>query len=142
MKDIHSEISRLAERHRLADVYAFGSRAKEIVVLLHEGEAGRSSASSDVDIGVRPLSGVRLSPREIVNIAIELEDLLEVNRVDLVVLPQAEPFLALDIVKGETLYTRDPIDQARYELLVFRRASDLLPLKKERIEMILGGANR
>ena len=86
--------------------------------------------------------GVRLSPHEIVDITIELEDLLGVRRVDVVLLPQAEPFLALDIIRGELLYAQNPLDQARYELFVLRRASDSLPLKKERIEMILGEEKR
>jgi hypothetical protein len=67
----------------------------------------------------------------------ELEDLFEVGRVDLVLLPEADPYVALDVIRGELLYTRDPDRQARYELYVLRRAGDLLPFKKERMRMIL-----
>lgn len=60
-----------------------------------------------------------------------LEDLLQVGRIDLILLPEADPFLALDIIKGELLYTDDPDQQARHELFVLRRAGDLLPFKKD-----------
>ena len=66
-----------------------------------------------------------------------MEDLFDVERVDLVLLPEADPFLALDIIRGELLYTRDPNQQARYELYVLRRAGDLLPFQKIRTRMIL-----
>jgi predicted nucleotidyltransferase len=137
-KNMNSELSQLAQRYHLAEVYVFGSRSQEIADVIRKNGPCRKS-SSDVDIGIRPLPGFLLSPREIVNVAIELEDLFSVERVDIVVLPQAEPFLALDIIRGELLYARDSLDQARYELFVLRRAGDLLPFKKERIEMILGG---
>ncbi len=45
-------------------------------------------------------------------------------------LPGADPFLALNVIRGELIYTEDFTDQARYELYVLRRAGDLLPLKK------------
>jgi len=45
--------------------------------------------------------------------------------------------IALDIIRGEILYTNDPDRQARYELFVLRRAADLLPFKKQRTRMIL-----
>ena len=76
------------------------------------------------------------------NLAVGLEELFGVNRVDLVLLPDAEPFLALDIIRGELLYADDPLDQAYYELFVIRRAGDLLPFKRERIDLILRGVAR
>jgi hypothetical protein len=42
----------------------------------------------------------------------ELEDLLEVNRVDLVILPEADPFLALEVIRGELLYSEELDRQA------------------------------
>jgi hypothetical protein len=40
-KDNEGELSRLARSHRLADVYVFGSRSKEIAALIRNGEAGK-----------------------------------------------------------------------------------------------------
>ena len=70
-------------------------------------------------------------------LTMDLEDLFHVDRLDLVLLPEADPYLALDIIRGELLYTIDPDAQARYELFVLRRAGDLLAFKKERTRMIL-----
>lgn len=74
--------------------------------------------------------------------AIKLEDLLEVNRVDLVVLQEAEPFLALDVIRGEIIYCSDPLSQAEYELYVLRRAADLAPFERQRRQMVLYGKTR
>ncbi len=136
------KLSELAGAYRLADIYAFGSRAAEISLLIWENKAMQDISSADVDIGVRPKQGLRLSLRDTVNLTLELEDLFEANRVDLVLLPDSEPFLALDIIRGELLYTEDPVDQAYFELFVLRRAGDLLPFKRERIDRILQGAGR
>lgn len=137
-----ARLSELARTYRLADIYAFGSRAGEIAAMIRTGRALKRRSSSDLDIGIRPKKGHRLSPRDVIDLTIELEDLFGVSRVDLVLLPGAEPFLAWDIIKGELLYTEDPLDQAYFELFVLRRASDLLPFKRERIEMILRGPAR
>ena len=133
-------LSELARAYRLADIYVFGSQASEIAAMIKNGRAIKPASTSDVDIGVRPKQGPRLSTQDLVKLAVKLEDLFEVNRVDLVLLPDAEPFLALDIIRGELLYTDDPLDQAYYELFVLRRAGDLLPFKRERIDLIFQGA--
>jgi hypothetical protein len=75
-----------------------------------------------------------------VNLTLKLEDLFGANRVDLLLLPDSEPFLALDIIWGELLSTEEPVDQAYFELFVLRRVGDLLPFKRERINRILRGA--
>jgi uncharacterized protein len=166
------DLTPVARRFRIADVYAFGSRAREIAARLRgedrdvqtQGLAGHDASrhgsaprdvqtqnlaardalaqDSDVDIGVRPVRGTRFTVEDRVCLAMELEDLFEAKRVDLVVLPDADPFLALDVIRGELLYTEDPDDQARYELYVLRRAGDLAPFKKARMQMILEGHGR
>ena len=135
-------LSELAEAYGLADIYGFGSRAAEIAAFIKNGRTIKDASSSDVDIGVRPKRGSRLSTRDLVNLAVGLEELFGVNRVDLVLLPDAEPFLALDIIRGELLYADDPLDQAYYELFVIRRAGYLLPFKRELIDLILRGVAR
>ena len=60
-------------------------------------------------------------------------------RVDLVVLPEASPFLALDIVTGELLLARDPDREAEYQLFVLRRAGDLAPFERARRALVLEG---
>lgn len=55
-----------------------------------------------MDIGVRPLHNVRMTAKDRVKLAVALEDLLDVDRFDLVFLPEADPFLALHIIKRRT----------------------------------------
>ncbi len=135
-------LSELARRYNLADIHAFGSRGREVAALIKRGRAIKRASTSDVDVGVRPKRGARLSARDLANLTAEMEDLFAVSKIDLVLVPASEPFLALDIVRGELLYTEDPLDQAYFELFVLRRAGDLLPFKRERIDMILRGEAR
>jgi len=73
-----------------------------------------------------------------VRLAIALEDLLGVGRVDLVCLPEVDPFLAANVVRGERLYAREEYEADEYDLYVLRRAGDLAPLERERMALILG----
>jgi predicted nucleotidyltransferase len=124
-------------KHNIVDLYVFGSRSREIAERVR-GEAIQSAPStSDVDIGVLPREVSQFGPLERVSLSIDLEDLFDAPRVDLIVLPEADPFLALDVIRGELLFTDDADRQARYELFVLRRAGDLMPFKKQRIRMIL-----
>ncbi|MDE2059919.1 MAG: hypothetical protein KGL31_05595 [candidate division NC10 bacterium] len=135
-------LKEISARYHLGAVYAFGSRATEVAGRVR-GEAGSSPLlESDVDIGVQPLPGYRLTAQERVRLSIELEDLLEVTRVDLVVLSEADPFLALDVIRGELLWCADTDVQAEDELYVLRRAGDLAPYARERWHLILSGETR
>lgn len=133
-------LERIARRYGLADIYVFGSRADEIASRVRGGPARpvTGPGAADVDIGVRPLPGGRLDARQRVRITLELEDLFDAGRVDLVVLPEAGPFLARDIVAGELLHCADRHDQCEYELYVLRRAGDLAPFERERRAQVLG----
>lgn len=135
---IKDEIIVLCLRHRVRDLYLFGSRAHEISAIVHGQSLSEKHGSSDIDVGIFPQDIQDWSPRQKVNFTIELEDLLQAGQIDLVLLPEADPFLALDIIRGELVYTADPDQQARYELYVLRRAEDLLPFKKAKIRMLLG----
>ena len=127
----------LADRFGLDAIYLFGSRAKEVSAFLRSKRRLDSAARSDVDVGVMPAPGQRLSVRDKVRLAIALEEMWDVNQVDLVVLPQASPFLAVDIVAGERVYTRDAYTMDEYELYVLRRAGDLEPFERERRRRLL-----
>lgn len=41
-------------------------------------------------------------------------------------IPGAAPFLALDIIRGDLLYSRNQDEQVEFELYVLRRAGDLV----------------
>ena len=136
MNPRRQQLGDIARRFGLSAIYAFGSRAQELAA--HGRGADLPRANSDADMGVQPARGRRLSTPERSCLATELEDLLGVVRVDLVVLTEAEPFLALDVVRGELLYCVDPDTQAEEELYVLRRAGDLAPHERERRRLILG----
>lgn len=93
--------------------------------------------SSDADLAVQTNLYYPMNARERVEFALAVEDLLEVPRVDLVILDECDAFLALDVIRGELLYAEDPDAQAREELFILRRAADLAPFERERINTLL-----
>jgi predicted nucleotidyltransferase len=125
MNKIKEEIAGIAFRFGLQIIYVFGSRAKEALDLFDGRIEQFSSMPSDLDIGVKPEKP--LTGEEKVKIAILFEDLFDVSRVDLIVLPEAPVPLALEIVTGEILYMQDSSYEAEYQLYIMRLAADLLP---------------
>jgi predicted nucleotidyltransferase len=132
----------LADQYRLASIYVFGSRADEVANRIQGKAAAVSALQSDVDIGIQPEKGARLSAEDRVVLTLALEALFGARRVDLVILPEADAFLALDIIRGEILYCRDFDQQAEDELYVLRRAGDLSYFQRERIRTILDEGGR
>jgi predicted nucleotidyltransferase len=137
MKNLGSGLEQIARRFGVKEVYAFGSRAKELSARLRGESPCATYPESDFDIGVRIGPGAALSPSERAQLSIEIEDLLDACRVDLVIIDEANAFLAVEIVRGELLYAEDLDRQARYELYLLGQAGDLIPFKQERIRMIL-----
>ncbi len=136
MPGIKEKISQMAAKYGLQIIYAFGSRAKEVLEAVEGRIETLSSSPSDLDIGVKPER--RLTIEEKVEIAIFFEDLFDLPRVDVVVLPEAPVSLAVEIVTGEILYAGDSTYEAEYQLYIMRRAADLLPYEREKQKMILG----
>ena len=137
MTDLQGELARICREYGIADLYVFGSRAAEIAALVRNEAVEETRPESDADFGVLPESEGIWLPEKTADLTAELEDLLDVPRVDLVFLPRADPFLALDIIRGELLYTSDADRQAEYELFVLRRADDIICLRKK-VEQELG----
>ena len=130
----------IAVRYNLTALYVFGSRAGEVARQFAGENVAPEQPGSDVDIAVRPAPGRRLSPRDRVRLVADLEDLLGVGRVDLVILSETDPFLALDVIRGALLYCADKDAEAEEELHVLRRAGDLAPYARERWKQTLAGA--
>jgi predicted nucleotidyltransferase len=131
-----SRLDEFCRNHGLDALYVFGSRAEEVRRRLDAGRLVPAASSSDVDIGILPPESVVLPVDRKVAIAAGLEDLFGVSRVDLVVLPEADSFLAVNVIRGERLYFRDAHRIDEYELFVLRRAGDLAPFERERLAMI------
>lgn len=135
MNKLQREIKRLANRYDLQLIYAFGSRAKEVFALIHGKKASLPPSSSDLDIGLK--SHRPLSVEEKVKIAVFLEDLFGVPRVDVVMLADAPVMLALEIVQGELLFAQDDRHEAEYQLYIMRRAAELAPFERMKKDLIL-----
>jgi predicted nucleotidyltransferase len=129
-------IEKLCEDFGIDILYAFGSRSKEVADLVANETLTLSRNSSDVDIGVRLMPGRKLGAKEKSLLSILLEDLFAATRVDLVILSDADPFLAANIIRGERLYAKDEYRADEYDLYIMRRAGDLVPLESERERLI------
>lgn len=137
------ELALICRQFPIDALYVFGSRAEEIAGRLGGADAVVGSPStSDLDIGLQTRPGQRLDAKQRVELSIRLEDLFDVSRVDLVVLEEAPPFLALAVIRGELIFCADPYRQAEFELYVLRRAADLAPFERRRREDILRGSSR
>ena len=111
------------EQPSVRALYLFGSR--------HEGDARRES---DLDLGVLYAAP---QPLETTLCLEESLDRVSPHRVALVDVSRAGAFLALAVVRGHRLFTRDALEADRFELYVLRRAGDLLPFERERRAMFL-----
>ena len=147
---LHTTLRDMLRRYQLTAVYVFGSRAQEIAARAAGAstragggpDADASAAptdhpDSDVDIGVQPLRHMRPSAEQRVRLALELEDLFSVARVDLVVLSEANAPLAAEVVRGELLACADLDEEAESQLYYLRRAGDLAPFYSEQFRDLL-----
>lgn len=131
------KIAQLCEKFGIEILYAFGSRAREVCAAV-EGVADLEESSlSDVDMAMKLLPDRKMSVREKVELAMNLEDLLGVGKVDLVLLSEADPFIAVNIIRGERLFSSDERCADEYDLYVLRRAGDLAPFEQLRIKSVL-----
>lgn len=136
MNKIKEQIRDIASRYSLQIIYAFGSRAKEALDLVEGRIEHFSPTPSDLDIGVKPERPFTVEEK--VKIVILFEDLFDVSRVDLIILPESPVSLALEIVTGEILYMQDSTYEAEYQLYIMRMAADLLPYERMKQRMIMG----
>ncbi|MBA4380162.1 MAG: hypothetical protein C0393_05730 [Anaerolinea sp.] len=133
--DVRKEIERLCREYDVNILYVFGSRAEEVQTLAEGHIPALAPSESDVDIAI--LTAAPLSLDQKVRFAQALEALLDVPRVDLVTLADADPFLAANAIRGLRLFAHDLYQADEYDLYMLRRAGDLVPLERERMALIL-----
>ncbi len=131
-------LQQLCARMQVATLYVFGSRARQVAAWLAGLPEDGGSPDSDLDLGVRARRGTIWSIEDKVRLAQSFEEFFGCARVDLVVLGEADPFLAVEIIRGERLWAADGYEADEYDLYVLRRAGDLAPLERERQALILG----
>jgi predicted nucleotidyltransferase len=137
MIEAAQRLEAICRKHGIAALWLFGSRAQEISDLLQGGPSVTTATGADLDVGVLPRRGRMDSPHDRVRFMAALEDLVGVGRVDLVVLPEARAFLALEVVKGHLVVDLDRDATAEFELYVLRRAGDLIEFERERRRSII-----
>jgi len=128
----------VSARYHLDAIYVFGSRAGEVAARVAGRPVAVDHARSDIDIGVLPARGALRDPWDRGGLVADLETLFDVPRVDVVILPEAPPFLALEVIRGERIYVADPDAEAHYELYVLRRAGDLAHFEQARRATLFG----
>ena len=137
-ENLHLGLEALAAEYKLLAMYVFGSRAEEVAARVSGSPVVAAHPDSDVDVGVDLLRGCGLNARDRVRITQRLETLLGARRVDLVILPEANAFLAADVVRGELLLAIDLDAEAEAQLYYLRRAADLAPLLHEQWRETVG----
>ena len=107
-----------------------------VVAAYHFGSTfeGTASSSSDVDVGV--LCTTRLTLDELIRLESRLDDAIP-QKVDLVDVRRAGPFVALDVIRGDRFFCRDEVAADEFDLYVLRRAGDLSYHERQRREMLL-----
>ncbi len=130
-------------------MYLFGSRADDGLAVLTSGPASLNvsraggdgdshAAGSDLDVGVL----LKDKDREdiLARLQVAFEDVFAPLRVDLVPLDRVDALFQYRAIDGHRVYAHDAEAIDRWELLVMRRAADLLPVQR-RIERDLFGVS-
>ncbi|MGH9382351.1 MAG: nucleotidyltransferase domain-containing protein [Thermoanaerobaculia bacterium] len=126
--DRRAQIERICREHDLLAAYLFGSRADGGLAYLDGSEPERNA--SDLDVGVvfrRP----DFDLRHLTLLQVAFEDLFVPFRVDVVPLQRVDALFQFDAVDGHRVATADPVAADRYELVVMRRAAELLPIERQ-----------
>ncbi len=139
MNEQSKKLGQIAKDFSLEIIYAFGSHAKDAAAWV-EGKMNKLSFApgSDLDIGVKPARDIKLDIEQKVELALLFEDLFSAPRVDLIVIPEVDPFIAANIIRGERIYAQDEDLANEYDLYILRRAGDIAPIERERIALIFG----
>jgi predicted nucleotidyltransferase len=132
-------LDQLCREFDLLALYLFGSRADNGLALL-DG-AAVDAAGSDLDVGVvfrtpqfvadggwgvePEIPLLRLGPLQV-----ELAEVFAPLEVDLVPLQRVDALFAFAAVDGHRVAAPDPVAADYYELLVMRRAAELLPIER------------
>lgn len=124
-------LDRLCREHELLAVYLFGSRADDGLRLLRGEEVVKDG--SDLDIGVVFRDAFR-DPRTLSRLQVELEEVFDPLRVDLVPLQKVDALFQFSAIDGHRIAAQDSDEADRYELIVMNRAAELLPIQR-RIEI-------
>jgi len=142
MNDLQRKLADICRRYGVTSLYAFGSRAPEIAARVAGRQVDPEHPESDGDFAVQLAETSDLVGFRSGGLLVDLEELFELPRADLVVLDDADPFIALEAVRGELIHCADLDRQAEEELFILRRAGDLEFFESERVRSVLAGELR
>jgi predicted nucleotidyltransferase len=115
------KLKKISRRYSIDAIYAFGSRGMELKLFAAgAGDIDRSKVS-DFDVAVKITPQKSLSVRQKSQLTIDLEELFRLTKLDLVVINEADPFLAANIIRGERIFCRDEYLADQYELVIVHR---------------------
>ena len=118
----------LCTTHGLLAVYLFGSRSEDGLRLL-EGEPVEAPGS-DLDVGV-VFPGKVPGPWPLGGLQVDLEEIFAPLRIDLVPLQKVDALFQFDAIDGHRIAASDAERADEWELVVMRRAAELLPIQRQ-----------
>lgn len=124
----NQRLDEICRQFGLLAVYLFGSRADDGRRLL-AGDAVRLQGS-DLDVGVFFVRG-RVELGRLGSLQAALGDVFAPLRVDLVPLDRVDPLFQFAAIDGIRVAAPRPRPADEHELLVMRRAADLLPFQRQ-----------
>jgi len=133
--DRKETLDRICRDFDLLAVYLFGSRQDDGLRLLNGEEVSREI--SDLDVGVL----FRDNDPNFHRLAVldgELADLFSPLRVDLVPLQRVDSIFQANAIDGHRIAAPDSTAADLYELLVMRKAAELLPIQRRIEEEVFG----
>lgn len=133
------QLDQLAASHHVLVLYLFGSRADDGLAVL-DGKSV-SAAGSDLDVGV-VFRSFEIDHHRLASLQVSLEDHFAPLRVDLVPLQRVDALMQYAAIDGHRVATTDSTAAAFYELVVMRRAAELLPIERQLQAQMIAGAEQ
>lgn len=103
----------------------------ELAILFGSAAMNRTTPMSDIDIGVYFKNGedtLKLGERQI-DITCAMMKLYHINRVDVIILNLANPFLRFQVVKyGRLIYAKDEKEFYKFKAVSLGRYQDIRPM--------------
>lgn len=121
------QLRRACEDFRVLAAYLFGSRADDGLGLLRGKAVSRRG--SDLDVGV-VFPALDLRDWRLAELQVVLEDVFSPLRVDLVPLQRVDALFQWNAIDGHRVAATDVTRADEYELVVMRRAAELLPIQR------------
>lgn len=121
-------LDQLAAAQDVLALYLFGSRAEDGLAVL-DGKTV-AAAGSDLDVGV-VFRSFPIDHHRLASLQVALEDRFAPLRVDLVPLQRVDALFQYAAIDGHRVTATDSTAADFYELVVMRRAAELLPIERQ-----------